>query len=66
MPVPNIEALKAKLQKVAAKATKTDDEDEDFNPCDWSGGNFDDAYNMGVDDGEIHFAREILAEFFGD
>lgn len=29
-------------------------------PCDWSGGNFDDAHSAGTDDGEIYFARYIL------
>jgi hypothetical protein len=36
------------------------DNDEDFNPMDASGGNFDDAYNMGISDGE-HDARIELA-----
>jgi hypothetical protein len=35
-------------------------EDEDFEPCDFSGGNFDDAYYMGVQDGEIEMARKML------
>jgi hypothetical protein len=34
--------------------------EEDFNAYDSSGGNFDDAYQIGVDDGEIYLARHIL------
>lgn len=37
------------------------DEDEDFNPSDMSGGNFDDAYAGGQSDGETLLAREVLA-----
>lgn len=37
------------------------DEDGDwFNPCDASGGNFDDAYSMGKEAGAIEMARAIL------
>jgi hypothetical protein len=32
----------------------------DFNPYDWSGGNFDDAWYSGADDGRCDLAREIL------
>jgi hypothetical protein len=34
----------------------------DFNPQDASGGNYDDAYAMGVEDGRIAMAREILID----
>lgn len=33
---------------------------EDFNPMDWSGGNFDDAYYMGTEHGEMYGKLEIL------
>jgi hypothetical protein len=37
-------------------------EGDDFNPMDWSGGNFDDCYYLGKDhDGDIEAAREILS-----
>jgi hypothetical protein len=39
---------------------KSRSQDEDFNVYDWSGGNIDDAFSLGMDDGEIFFAREIL------
>ena len=48
-----------KLKKLAQKKVLGEGE-EDFNPMDASGGNFDDAYDMGIDDGEIWLAREIL------
>ena len=35
---------------------------DDFNPGDACGGNFDDCYNRGLDDGEIGLAREILSK----
>jgi hypothetical protein len=48
-----------KKLKDAARRETWDDAD-DFNPCDHSGGNFDDAYFGGQADGETHLAREIL------
>jgi hypothetical protein len=27
--------------------------EEEYNPMDWSGGNFDDAYSLGIEHGEI-------------
>lgn len=36
---------------------------EDFNAYDYSGGNYDDAYEVGVDDGEIFLARQLLDSF---
>lgn len=32
---------------------------EDFNPGTWSGGNFDDAYQLGIDHGRQQLADEI-------
>ena len=34
---------------------------DDFTADGYSGGNFDDAYSIGCSDGEISFARELLA-----
>lgn len=34
-------------------------DDEDFNVMDHSGGNFDDAYSIGVGDGWVEFARYL-------
>lgn len=59
----NIEKLAkviALIEKTADYTTRADDT-EDFNPMDFSGGNFDDCYQMGCEDGEINFARELMA-----
>lgn len=50
------------LEFVKAKAAeKTNYEaDSDFSIYDASGGNFDEAHSLGIDDGEIYFARSIL------
>lgn len=46
---------------VARLATNTNHfKDEDFNPYDISGGNFDDAFEAGVEQGYGDLAREIL------
>mgnify|MGYP006284910695 CR=1 FL=1 len=53
-----------KLEKILALIEKTAEsdafsDDEDFNVQDHAGGNFDDAYALGVDDGYTLFAREL-------
>lgn len=55
------EILKNKLIKLAKKEAST--EKDDFSVFDYSGGNIDDAYYMGAEDGEILLAREILETF---
>ncbi len=50
--------LKASLQEVADKTAWQDD--KEFMPDDYAGGNIDDAYNGGVSDGEILMARVVL------
>jgi hypothetical protein len=55
--------MKEKLEKLAARRC-WDEEDCEFNPMDQSGGNYDDAYNGGFDDGATDLARELLYEFF--
>jgi hypothetical protein len=47
------------LCKRAEKNPKGDD--ADFNPMDYSGGNFDDCYYLGREDGDIDAAREVLS-----
>jgi len=39
---------------------KISGDDEDFCVYDYSGGNVDDAYYMGFEDGQITMARDIL------
>ena len=51
-----------RLKLLARRKMWSEDEDEDFNPYDMSGGNFDDCYEGGRRDGEVDMAREILTE----
>ena len=53
-----MDELIAKLKELAIQTAASDD--EDFNANDHSGGNFDDAYDMGCEDGEIMLARKLL------
>ena len=53
-----------KLKALAATEAACDD--EDFNPYDVSGGNFDDAYYAGSSDGEILLARMIVADLVAE
>jgi len=49
------------MQIIKAKAnTIMSSDNQEFNAYEYSGGNFDDAYDMGVADGEVKFARDIL------
>lgn len=57
--------LKEKLMKIAQQTCWCDDE-EQFMPYDYAGGNIDDAYSGGADDGKGIFARELLKEFWGE
>ncbi len=47
-----------KLKVLAARKCWSDN--EDFSAYDYSGGNFDDAYQGGTVDGETWLARELL------
>lgn len=38
-----------------------DADPHDFNPMDWSGGNFDDCYQLGMEHADPDAAREILS-----
>lgn len=46
---------------------ETDEIDEmkgdDFNPCDWSGGNFDDAYSLGESHSEAFTSAYLISNF---
>jgi len=53
--------LKERLISLAKDEAKKSD-NEDFNVYDWSGGNVDDAFEMGLDEGYTLLAREILDE----
>lgn len=54
--------IKEYLQKLASE--KLSSEDEEFNPQDYCGGNFDDAWSMGQDEGFVLCARALLEKFF--
>jgi len=41
-------------------------DDPDFCPCDYSGGNFDDAYEGGRETGKTMLARQLLKDFWGE
>lgn len=49
-----------KLKDIAQREAWVDN--KEFSVFDFCGGNFDDAYSGGVDDGEILLAREVLKE----
>jgi len=53
-------SVHAKLVVLAARDIVG--EDPEFSPQDFSGGNYDDAYWMGVKDGETSLARTLLRE----
>lgn len=51
------------LKKTAQKKTCEEKNDEEFfDPSDWFGGNYDDAYSGGITTGEIEMARRVLRE----
>ena len=54
--------IKEYLEKIAAQ--KACQDEDDFNPQDYAGGNYDDAFALGEDDGEIFLARALLKKFF--
>lgn len=57
------------LRKLAAKKTRPqrdEEKGEDFSPNDWAGGNIDDAYSHGEEDGAIGLAQEMIAMLDGD
>ena len=52
-----------KIHEICEKLAKRhcwSDHPDEFNPMDFSGGNFDDAYFGGVEDGKAELARELL------
>ena len=55
------EELKQKLIKIAREECFIDDADEYKIIDDYAGGNVDDAFGMGEDQGRILLAREVLS-----
>jgi hypothetical protein len=64
IPTSDMEALKLYLVAKAKREAWSDD--EEFIAGDYAGGNFDDAYFGGTEDGETLLARHLLETFFGD
>ncbi len=56
--------MKDYLEQLAKQAIGPDD--DYFDPQDSSGGNYNDAYNYGVDDGYVMLARHLLKTFASD
>lgn len=54
----NYDILIEKIKEVAAKKATYDD--PEFSAYDYSGGNYDDAHDVGMENGEILFARVLL------
>jgi hypothetical protein len=56
------EELVKRLKSLAEKRSDYDhlNDDDYFDPQDMSGGNFDDCYSMGIDEGYTQLAREVL------
>jgi len=57
-----MEKIKEKLVNLAKKQTHMSN--PDFCSYDACGGNFDDAFEMGMNDGEIYLARRLLKDLF--
>jgi hypothetical protein len=55
--------MKAMLEKIAKRKAWSDD--EEFMVDDYAGGNIDDAYYGGTNDGEVLLSRALL-KLFGD
>jgi hypothetical protein len=60
------DSLISQLKNIAAQAAPHEDsngdQDDDFIPMDYFGGNFDDTYAAGLRAGKIELARTILDE----
>lgn len=63
MPKFIVEMTEQQYKKLVARAEVENgcEADDDFNPMDYSGGNFDDCYQMGLDHADADAAREILS-----
>jgi hypothetical protein len=56
------EKYKLLVEKITKRAEQNiRREEEDFDLYSYCGGNYDDAYSIGVRDGEIQFARDLLS-----
>lgn len=56
-----IEEIKERISVLEGDEEEIDEKyEEGFDPMDWSGGNFDDAYNEGQEDGEDYIGRKSM------
>lgn len=60
----DIERLRTTLKQLASRECWSDD--PEFIPDDYAGGNIDDAYSGGREDGASMFARQLLQQFFNE
>lgn len=62
-----IETYQARLDLIGSEIDEINEwMEDDFNPCDASGGNFDDAYYLGTEHGELFKEYEILDAVVGE
>ena len=61
-----LEKYEDRLDTLKGDDAEIDEMYEDFNPSDWSGGNFDDAYEIGKDHGEVFKEMEMIRGFIAE
>ena len=59
------EFIENEIKKLKEEKNEIDEMYEDFNPSDWSGGNFDDAYEIGLSHGETLGRLSLLHVIVG-
>lgn len=61
--IKQFDEIYSKIKNICAEPAKRKCwiDEEDFNTCDFSGGNFDDSYYGGLDDGKAKIAKQILS-----
>lgn len=58
-----IEEIKERISVLEGDEEEIDEKyEQGFDPMDWSGGNFDDAYNEGQEDGEVWAELRVLRD----
>lgn len=61
-----IEKYENRIDVLRGDEAEIDEMYEDYNPSDWSGGNFDDAYEIGLEHGRVFEEIERLTEFIAE
>ncbi len=57
-----LEDLELYIRNMSKSKCMSDDPEFNINDC--CGGNYDEAYSIGVDDGYALLARELISKFF--